>query len=69
MLLLQLDWKTSQIRDSIKFYNVTQPSGDTNINLDIDGLSWNSNLNKNIVKKMFIQGTCGSNTTGPQQLP
>ena len=58
------DWKTSQIRDSIKFYNVTQPSGDTNINLDIDGLSWNNNLNKNIVKKMNIEGICGSNTTG-----
>ena len=59
------DWKkTSQIRDSIKFYNVTQPSGDTNLNLDIDGLSWNSNLNKNIVKRMNIQGICGSNTTG-----
>ena len=58
------NWKTSQIRDSIKFYNVTQPSGDTNINLDIDGLAWNSNLNKNIVKKMNIQGTCGSNSTG-----
>ena len=57
------DWKTSQIRDSIKFYNVTQPSGDTNLNLDIDGLSWNSNLNKNIVKKMNIEGICGSNTT------
>ena len=56
------DWKTSQIRDSIKFYNVTQT--DTNINLDIDGLSWNSNLNKNIVKKMNIEGVCGSNTTG-----
>ena len=58
------DWKTSQIRDSIKFYNVTQPSGDTNLNLNIDGLSWNSNLNKNIVKKMNIEGICGSNTTG-----
>ena len=57
------NWKTSQIRDSIKFYNLTQPSSDTNVNLDIDGLSWNSNLNKNVVKKMFIQGTCGSNTT------
>ena len=57
------NWKTSQIRNSIKFYNVTQPSGDTNINLNIDGLSWNSNLNKNVVKKMNIQGTCGSNTT------
>ena len=58
------DWKTSQIRDSIKFYNVTQPSGDTNVNLNIDGLPWNSNLNKNVVKKMNIQGICGSNTTG-----
>ena len=57
------NWKTSQIRDSIKFYNVTQPSGDTNVNLDIDGLSWNSNLNKNIVKKAIIQGICGSNNT------
>ena len=57
------DWKTSQIRDSIKFYNVTQPSGDTNIEFDIDGLSWNSNLDKNVVKKMFIQGICGSNNT------
>jgi len=57
------NWKTSQIRDSIKFYNVTQPSGDTNVNLNIDGLSWNSNLNKNIVKKMNIQGICGSNST------
>ena len=57
------DWKTSQIRDSIKFYNVTQPDGDTNVNLDIDGLSWNDNLNKNIVKKMFIEGICGSNNT------
>ena len=56
------DWKTSQIRDSIKFYNVTQTN--TNVNLDIDGLSWNSNLNKNIVKKMNIEGICGSNTTG-----
>jgi len=56
------NWKTSQIRDSIKFYNVTQTN--TNVNLDIDGLSWNSNLNKNIVKKMNIEGICGSNTTG-----
>ena len=46
------NWKTSQIRDSIKFYNVTQPSGDTNVNLDIDAQAWNGNLGKNIVKKM-----------------
>jgi len=57
------NWKTSQIRDSIKFYNVTQPSGDTNVNLDIDAQSWNGNLGRNIVKKMNIQGICGSNST------
>ena len=57
------NWKTSQIRDSIKFYNVTQPNGDTNVNLDIDAQSWNGNLGRNIVKKMNIQGICGSNST------
>ena len=57
------NWKTSQIRDSIKFYNVTQPSSDTNVNLDIDAQSWNGNLGRNIVKKMNLQGTCGSNST------
>ena len=57
------DWKTSQIRNTIKFYNVTQPSGDTNINLDVDAQSWNGNLGRNIVKKMNIEGICGSNST------
>ena len=57
------DWKTSQIRDSIKFYNVTQPSGDTNVNLDIDAQAWNGNLGRNIVKKMNLEGICGSNST------
>ena len=57
------NWKTSQIRDSIKFYNVTQPSGDTNVNLDIDAQAWNGNLGRNIVKKMNLQGICGSNST------
>ena len=57
------DWKTSQIRDSIKFYNLTQPSGDTNVNFDIDSQSWNNNLGKNIVKKINIEGICGSNNT------
>ena len=57
------NWKTSQIRDSIKFYNVTQPSSDTNVNLDIDAQSWNGNLGRNIVKKMNLEGICGSNST------
>ena len=42
---------------------LTQPSGDTNINLDVDAQSWNGNLGRNIVKKMNIEGTCGSNST------
>ena len=57
------NWKTSQIRDSIKFYNLTQPSGDTNVNFDIDAQAWNGNLGRNIVKKLNLQGTCGSNNT------
>lgn len=54
------DWKTSQFRNSVKFYYVTLPSSDTVTNFDISAQSWNSNLNKNIVKVMFIDGTCGS---------
>ena len=57
------DWKTSQIRDSIKFYNLTQPSSDTNVNFDIDAQAWNGNLGRNIVKKLNLEGTCGSNST------
>jgi len=53
------NWKLSQFRNSIKYYYISQ-SG-TNTNLDIDAQSWNSNLGKNIVKLMFIDGTCGSN--------
>jgi len=53
------NWKSSQFRGSIKYYYITQ-SG-TDINFDIDAQSWNSNLNKNIRKFLFIDGTCGSN--------
>ena len=53
------NWKLSQFRNSVKYYYISQ-SG-TNTNLDIDAQSWNSNLGKNIVKLMFIDGTCGSN--------
>ena len=56
----QSNWKTSQFRNTIKFYYLTQ-SG-TNENLDLDNQSWNGNLNKNIEKFMFIDGTCGSNS-------
>ena len=52
--------KLSQFRNSIKYYYITQ--SDTNTNFDIDSQSWNSNLDKNIVKVMFIDGICGSET-------
>ena len=48
-------------RNSIKFYNATQ-SG-TDLNLDISSISWNNNLTKNIVKKLFVTGAVGSNST------
>lgn len=54
-----LNWKTSQFRNSIKYYYITQ-SG-TNLNFDIDAQSWNSNLDKNVRKILFVDGTCGSN--------
>lgn len=53
------NWKLSQFRGSIKYYYITQ-SG-TDINFDIDAQSWNSNLNKNIQKFLFVDGICGSN--------
>lgn len=53
------DWKLSQFRGSIKYYYITQ-SG-TDINFDIDAQSWNTNLNKNVRKFLFVDGTCGSN--------
>lgn len=55
------NWKTSQFRGSIKYYYITQ-SG-TDVNFDIDAQSWNSNLNKNVRKFLFVDGTCGSNTS------
>jgi len=55
------DWSASHFRNSIKFYYVILPSGDTVENFDIDSQSWNSNLSKNVNKVAFIDGTCGSN--------
>jgi hypothetical protein len=52
----------SNYRNSIKAYFVNQSGTDLNANLS--GQNWNSNLNKNIPKRMNIQGTCGSNSTG-----
>lgn len=57
----QSNWKVSQFRNSIKYYYIAQSS--TNTNFDIDAQSWNSNLDKNINKFMFIDGLCGSTST------
>ena len=54
------NWKTSQFRNSIKYYYLTQDSSKTSLNYIIHGQPWNSNLTNNIVKTMFIEGTCGS---------
>jgi len=56
----QSNWKTSQFRNSVKFFYITQSSTDTNF--DMDDLAWNGNLNKNINKFLFVTGTCGSSS-------
>lgn len=52
------DLKLSQFRNSIKYYYITQNG--TDINFNISGQSWNSNLAKNIRKWMYMNGTSGS---------
>ena len=55
--------KTSQFRNSIKYYNLNQGSGDTDLNLNIAASSlWNGNLGKTIVKTVTLAGTTGSST-------
>jgi len=56
--------KFSGYRNSITHYKVTQSGTDTNV--DIDGLSWNNNLDKNIVKEFIVNGTCGSTNTSSE---
>ena len=54
------DWRPSQFRNSVKYYYIQQ-SG-VEINYNIGSQNWNNNLNKNILKKAYIDGTCGSTT-------
>lgn len=51
----------SQFRNSIKYYNLIQYNTDEN--LVIHNLFWNSNLTKNIKKRIIISGICGSRFT------
>lgn len=56
-----LNLKLSQFRNSIKYYDLNQASGDTDLNLDIASSSlWNGNLGKSIVKRVNLAGTSGS---------
>jgi len=48
-----------QFRDSVKSYNVVQTG--TDLNLNIDNLNWSGNLTSNILKRLVINGTVGSN--------
>jgi hypothetical protein len=57
----QSNWKVSDFRNSIKYYVLSQGSGDTDTNLNIGNSSlWNGNLGKNIVKRVNLNGTSGS---------
>jgi len=53
----QSNWKVSHFQQSVKWYNIVQSGTDEQYS--IDDQSWNSNLTKNIVKRMKITGTCG----------
>ena len=66
------NWKTSQFRNSIKYYYITQSGIDTYFDAGSlsssngSSASWNSNLNKNIPKVVFIDGSVYSqNATTP----
>ena len=58
--------KLSQFRNSIKYYFITQTGTDDNNSslsspgFNIGSQSWNSNLNKNVRKYMYLNGTIGS---------
>jgi len=58
--------KTSQFRNSIKYYNLDQGSNDTDLNVDLtDSNLWNDNLYKNVVKTITLAGTSGSTNGDP----
>ena len=51
----------SDYRGSITYYNLIQTG--TNTDLDIDALTWNSNLGKNVPKRFYVNGTIGATST------
>ena len=55
----------SQFRNSIKYYNVTHTGTETNYNIT-GSINWNGNLNKTIIKSVYLTGTYGSsNASSP----
>lgn len=55
----QINLSLSQFRNSIKYYNVTHSGTETNYNIT-GSINWNGNLNKTIVKSVYLTGTYGS---------
>jgi len=56
---VQINLALSQFRNSIKYYNVTHAGTETNYNIS-GSINWNGNLNKTIVKSVYLTGTYGS---------
>lgn len=60
------DWQASQMRNTIKTYDITQTGTNDNtgalsaFGFNIGTQNWNANLGKNIRKRMIIDGTIGS---------
>ena len=60
------DWAASQMRNTIKTYDITQTGTNDNsaalsaFGFNIGTQDWNANLGKNIKKRMIIDGTIGS---------
>lgn len=61
------NWKVSQFYGGkIKYYDIIQSGTDDNVSnaanhgIDISAQSWNSNLNKNVKKVFYVDGTLGS---------
>lgn len=64
------NWRASQMRNTIKTYDITQTGTNNNnsslsaVGFNIGTQSWNSNLGKNIKKRMIIDGVIGSSNVG-----
>jgi hypothetical protein len=58
--------RLSQFQNTIKYYDLNQTG--TDLNLDLFAQTWNSNLFKNIRKRVNINGTCGSNSASSAAL-